>query len=283
MLPTAIIERPDLKVLQIKTACLSHFAYIIVCGQEVAVLDPLRDSKEYLDIVAAQQGKLKYIIETHYHADFVSGFLELAEKSGAEVVFGPLSDPVFKAKVMKDQECIDLGNYQIKCLHTPGHTMESSCYVLEKAGEALCVFTGDTLFLGDVGRPDLAQKGEITEKHLAKFLFHSLKKLKSLKPEVLVLPSHGAGSACGKAISQGNLCDIGTQLKNNVPFREADEAAFIEITTSNLPTPPSYFAENVRLNKHSDVGPVYADPQHRAHQGRRQRVLAGPGRGFGPE
>jgi hydroxyacylglutathione hydrolase len=248
-----LIDRPDCKVIQYKTSCLSHFAYLINCDGEIAIVDPLRDIYSYMMAIDEAGASLKYILETHYHADFVSGFLDLAKKTGAEVVFGPNSNPSFKARVLEDGASIKLGNYTIRCIHTPGHTMESSCFTLEKGNEVLSVFTGDTLFLGDVGRPDLAQKGDLTDKVLAKHLFSSLKKLKKYPDNVLVLPSHGAGSACGKSISTGNKSTIGEQKSTNCAFKEADEAAFIERVTTGLPTPPKYFGDNVRMNKSADV------------------------------
>ena len=244
------VDRPDLKVKQLKTGCLAHYAYVVESNGEMAVIDPLRDIKEYLDHAAERQGKVRYIMETHYHADFVSGYFDLSQNTGAQIVFGPDSHPTFECKVMADNETVPLGAYKIRCLHTPGHTLESSCFVLEEAdGKPICIFTGDTLFLGDVGRPDLAQKGEITDKDLARMLYKSLKKLKALPDEVIVFPGHGAGSACGKNIQAGDFCIIGNQKKNNVVFREEDEAKFVEMTTTGLPLPPVYFGHNVSLNK----------------------------------
>lgn len=256
MKQSVVYSAPGCKVTQYDSGCLAHYGYIIDCDGELAIIDPLRDVKEYLDYIQKSAGKPKYIIESHYHADFVSGYIDLAKKTGATVVFGPESKPSFNCKVAADQEVLHLGRFQIRCLHTPGHTLESSCFVLELQGKPLAVFTGDTLFLGDVGRPDLAQKGELTDKMLAKFLFNSLKKLKALPDTTLVLPSHGAGSACGKNISKGNFCDIGTQKVKNLAFKETNEQAFIEMATTGLAAPPGYFADNVRLNKDPNIKPL---------------------------
>jgi len=251
---TLVFDTPAFKVLQYKTGCLAQYAYIIDSNKEIVVIDPLRDGQTYLDYAAQNGGTIKYIFETHYHADFVSGHVDLMKNTKATVVFGPDSQPDFPAHVAKDGEEITVGNVKIRILHTPGHTLESSCYVLLHEGKELAVFTGDTLFLGDVGRPDLAQKGlSLTDKDLATMLFHSLKKLKALPEECTVLPGHGAGSACGKKISAGDKCDIGRQAKNNLAFSLTDEKTFVELATADLPAPPSYFALNVALNKSAEV------------------------------
>ena len=194
-------------------------------------------------------------MESHYHADFVSGFLDLARKTNGTVVFGPNANPSFSCKVAADGERLPLGTCSIRVLHTPGHTLESSSFVLEDEDKKpLAVFTGDALFLGDVGRPDLAQKaGQITDKDLAKMLFKSLQKLKQLPDDCLILPGHGAGSACGKNISPGDVCDIGTQKIKNAAFAETREETFVNMITSGLPIPPSYFGLNVAMNKEAKV------------------------------
>lgn len=250
-----IIKRPNLLVKQFKTACLAQYAYLVESSKEIALVDPLRDVAAYMDYTKENSGRIKWILETHYHADFVSGFLDLAKKSNGTIVFGPNSNPSFPSKVAQDGERLVLGSCSIRVLHTPGHTLESSSYVLEDEDrKPLCVFTGDTLFLGDVGRPDLAQKvGQISDKDLAAMLFRSLKKLKTLPDECLILPGHGAGSSCGKNISPGDICDIGTQKIKNLAFAENSEAAFIDLVTTGLQKPPSYFGMNVAMNKEPNV------------------------------
>ena len=251
------IDTPELKVKQIKTGCLAQYAYMIESEGEIAIIDPLRDIRAYLDFAKERNGKIKWILETHYHADFVSGYFDLSQSSGGEVVFGPNSNPTFPCKVMKHNEAINVGKHKIRCLHTPGHTLESSCYLLEdSSSHPICIFSGDTLFLGDVGRPDLAQKGELTTKDLARYLFNSLKLLKKLPDHVIVFPGHGAGSACGKNISAGDYCIIGNQKKNNKIFAEENEEEFIKVTTSNLPLPPVYFAHDVEMNKAGEIKTV---------------------------
>lgn len=254
-----LIQKDDLLVKQIKTGCLAHFAYVVVSNGEMLVIDPLRDIKEYEKIAEQLGAKVTYVALSHYHADFVSGYAALAANSGATVVYGPESHPENpKIHVAEDGEVLKIGNYSIKILHTPGHTFESSCFVLQDASSVpISVFTGDTLFLGDVGRPDLAQKGEITEVDLAKMLFSSLKKLKALPDNVIVLPGHGAGSACGKNISDGGSCDIGTQKANNYALLIQDENEFVKAVTTGLEQPPAYFGHNVGMNK--AVGIALAD------------------------
>ena len=254
-----VVNLPDLKVKQIKTPCLAHYAYIIHADKDVAFVDPLRDIKAYLDYLQEHHhAKTKYIFETHYHADFVSGFYDLHQHTHGQIVFGPDSKPTFQCKVAHHNEKLHLGNYFIRVLHTPGHTLESSCFVLEDASEkAICVFTGDTLFLGEVGRPDLAQASSITDKDLARMLFHSLKHLKKLPEACIVLPAHGAGSACGKNISPGDSCTIGKQLTSNKSFMEEDEKTFVEMATGHIPPPPAYFGLDVHLNKTGKVSPRF--------------------------
>jgi len=249
-----IISRDDLIVKQLRTGCLAHFSYIIVSDGEAAVIDCLRDVQPYIDKVKEMKAEIKLVLQTHYHADFVSGFVELSNKTGATIVYGPDSHPKFEnCKVAADNEVLELGKYKIRALHTPGHTLESSCFVLEDAKGPFCVFTGDTLFLGDVGRPDLAQKGDITDKDLAGYLFESLHKLKALPDDCLIGPGHGAGSACGKSISDGNTCTIGKQKQNNKAFYTEDKKEFVEFVTTGLARPPVYFPINVALNKAHDI------------------------------
>lgn len=252
---TSILKRSNLAIKQLKTSCLSHYAYTIESKKEMAVVDPLRDIQEYVRMVDESHAKLRYVLNTHYHADFVSGFWDLAQRTGAEIVFGPDSSPHFSRRAVKHGDILNLGDIKFKVLHTPGHTLESSSYVLiDELNQPLCVFTGDTLFLGDVGRPDLAQMGpKLTDKDLARMLFKSLKHLKELPDDCLVLPAHGAGSACGKNISSGDICDIGTQKKKNMAFAEENEEAFVKMVTSGLPKPPVYFAHNVDMNKEGRV------------------------------
>lgn len=252
---TSILKRANLAVKQLKTSCLAHYAYIIESKKELAVVDPLRDIQEYVKSIDESHGKLRYVLSTHYHADFVSGFWDLAQQTGAEVVFGPDVHPRFSRHAVKHGDILELGNAKFKVLHTPGHTLESVCFVLlDETNQPLCVFTGDTLFLGDVGRPDLAQMGpKLTDKDLARMLFKSLKHLKELPDDCLVLPAHGAGSACGKNIGKGDMCNIGTQKKNNMAFAEQDEETFVKMVTEGLPKPPIYFGHNVDMNKKGQV------------------------------
>lgn len=248
-----VIKKDDLTVHQIKTGCLAQFAYLLVSNMEVIVIDPLRDVQVYVDWVkqkVSPEAKITYVALTHYHADFVSGYIDLAHKTGATILFGPDAHPTFEAKVAKDGEEVSLGvNYKVKVLHTPGHTLESSCFLVTNKDGPVCVLTGDTLFLGDVGRPDLAQKGTLTSKGLAAMLYKSLKKLTELPDSTIVLPGHGAGSACGKNISSGTSCDIGTQKKTNYALQISNEEDFCKTIASGLDIPPEYFAHNVAMNK----------------------------------
>lgn len=261
-----VINKPHIKVKQFKTGCLAQYTYLIECGKEVAFVDPLRDIKTYTDLVSQEHLHVKWILETHYHADFVSGHFDLAKHTHGKIVFGPDSNPTFDCKVAKHNELLPLGDHHLRVLHTPGHTLESSCYVLEDPNNhPICVFTGDTLFLGEVGRPDLAQSGSINDKDLAKMLFKSLKLLKALPDDCIVFPAHGAGSACGKNISAGDYCVIGIQKQNNVPFRTEEEDKFVEIATSHIPAPPSYFSHDVALNKAGKIESVDEIVSHSCH------------------
>ncbi len=238
---------------QIYTGCLAQGAYYIESAGEAAIVDPLREIKPYLNQAEKRGAQIKYVFETHFHADFVSGHVDLAKASRAAIVYGPTAKPSFEAIVAKDGETFSLGNIQIKLLHTPGHTMESSCFLLlDEAGTERALFTGDTLFIGDVGRPDLAQKAAgMTQEELAGTLFESLRtQLMPLPDELMVYPGHGAGSACGKNMSQETLSTMGEQKKTNYALRaDMTKAEFIREVTEGLTRPPAYFPMNVRLNK----------------------------------
>jgi glyoxylase-like metal-dependent hydrolase (beta-lactamase superfamily II)/rhodanese-related sulfurtransferase len=237
---------------QIYTGCLAQGAYYIESNGEVAIIDPLREVQDYMDKAAKNNAKIKYIFETHFHADFVSGHVTLSEKTGAEIVFGPSAKTSFEAIIAEDNQVFKVGDITITVLHTPGHTMESSCFLLkDKEGKDHAIFSGDTLFLGDVGRPDLAQKGELTEKDLAGFLFDSLRnKVMPLADDVIVYPAHGAGSACGKNLSKETVGSIGHQKETNYALRRnMTKEEFIKEVTDGLLPPPAYFPLNVKLNK----------------------------------
>lgn len=244
---------------QIYTGCLAQGAYYIESDGVAAIIDPLRDSSTYTRRAEQNGAKITHVLETHFHADFVSGHVELAESTGATIVFGPLANPTFSFYQATHQEEITLGKCTIRVLHTPGHTMESTCYLLldpERKPHAL--FTGDTLFIGDVGRPDLAQKAaEITQEDLAKTLFNSLRtEVMTLPHNVLIYPAHGAGSACGKNISSKTWDSLENQLATNYALRaDMTEKEFVHEVTSGLLPPPAYFPENVSLNK-QNIPPV---------------------------
>jgi len=240
-----------MKVEQIYTSCLSQGAYYIESNGQAAVIDPLREVDTYIEMAAERGAKIKYVFETHFHADFVSGHLSLAEQTGAQIVFGPTAKTDFEAVIAKDNQVFEIGNISIKVLHTPGHTMESSCYLLsdEKSGDK-AIFSGDTLFLGDVGRPDLAQKSDMTEQDLAGTLFNSLRtKILPLADDVIVYPGHGAGSACGKNMSKETVGTIGHERLTNYALRaDMTKQEFIKELIDGILPPPAYFSENVRLN-----------------------------------
>jgi glyoxylase-like metal-dependent hydrolase (beta-lactamase superfamily II)/rhodanese-related sulfurtransferase len=242
-----------MRIEQIYTGCLAQGAYYIVSNGEVAIIDPLREVDAYIQKANADNAKIKYIFETHFHADFVSGHVTLSEKTGAEIIYGPTANPDFKATIATDGQIFPLGNVQIKVLHTPGHTMESSTFLLiDENGKDHCIFSGDTLFLGDVGRPDLAQKAaEITQEQLAEILFDSLRtKIMTLADDVIVYPGHGAGSACGKNMSKETVGTIGEQKQINYALRsDMTKAEFVEEVTDGLVAPPAYFPLNVMMNK----------------------------------
>jgi len=241
-----------MKIEQIYTGCLAHGAYYIESNGEAAIIDPLREFAPYMERAAKDHAKFKYVLETHFHADFVSGHLDLAKESGAEIVFGPTAQPEFKAHVAADGEILSLGKIKIKVLHTPGHTMESSCFlVIDEQGKDYAVFTGDTLFIGDVGRPDLAQKGAVTQEVLAGYLFDSLRtKIMTLPDDVIVFPGHGAGSACGKNMSNETTDTLSHQKKSNYALRaNMTKEEFVKEVLTGLMPPPAYFPKNAAMNK----------------------------------
>ena len=240
-------------VEQIYTGCLSQGAYYIESNGEVAIIDPLRETKPYLERAERDNATIKYIFETHFHADFVSGHLTLSERTGAPIIYGPNANPSFDAIIASDGQEFKLGEVTIKALHTPGHTMESTTYLLKDAsGKDHAIFSGDTLFLGDVGRPDLAQKGDdITQEDLAGILFESLReKIMPLADDVIVYPAHGAGSACGKNMMKETVDTLGNQKKMNYALRaDMTKQEFIDEVTDGLLPPPSYFPLNVKMNR----------------------------------
>ena len=238
---------------QIYTGCLSQGAYYIQSGNEVAIIDPLREIDPYMQKAKKANAKIKFIFETHFHADFVSGHLTLAKKTGAKIIFGPNANTKFDALIAKDGQEFKIGEITIKALHTPGHTMESTTYLLiDSSKKDIAIFSGDTLFIGDVGRPDLAQKANnITQEDLAGTLYDSLrKKIMPLNDDVLVYPAHGAGSACGKNLSDETVSTIGEQKKTNYALRsDMTKDEFIKEVTDGLNPPPNYFPLNVKMNK----------------------------------
>lgn len=241
-----------MKVEQIYTGCLAQGAYYISSNGEAAIIDPLREVQPYIEKAKADGVEIKYVFETHFHADFVSGHLDLSKKTGAEIVYGPNANPEFAAHIAKDNEIFKLGNLTIQVLHTPGHTMESTCFLLkDEQGKDYALFSGDTLFLGDVGRPDLAQKAaSMTQEELAGLLYESLNtKIMPLADDVIVYPAHGAGSACGKNMMKETVDTLGNQKKMNYALNQPDKAAFIAAVTDGLLPPPGYFGMNVAMNK----------------------------------
>ena len=247
------LKTTTMKIEQIYTGCLAQGAYYIESNGEVAIIDPLREVTSYIQKANAAGAKIKYIFETHFHADFVSGHVTLAQKTGADIIFGPNAKTSFNAIVAEDNQVFKLGNISITVRHTPGHTMESAVYLLkDELGKDHAIFSGDTLFLGDVGRPDLAQKmGELTEKDLAGFLYESLRtKVMTLADDVIVYPAHGAGSSCGKNLSKETVDTLGNQKATNYALRaDMSKEEFITEVTHGLLPPPSYFPLNVQMNK----------------------------------
>tara|TARA_B100000989_G_scaffold161833_1_gene120813 strand:+ start:163 stop:1575 length:1413 start_codon:yes stop_codon:yes gene_type:complete len=241
-----------MEVKQIYTGCLAQGAYYIESDGEAAIVDPLREVQPYLNLAKDRGATIKYVLETHFHADFVSGHLTLAQKTGAPIVFGPNASPEFETHSAADGERLKLGNIEIEVLHTPGHTMESTTYLLrDETGKPHAIFSGDTLFLGDVGRPDLAQKSELTIEDLAGHLFDSLRnKIMTLPDDTIVYPGHGAGSACGKNMSKETVGTLGDQKATNYALRaDMTRDEFILEVTDGLSPPPGYFPMNVAMNK----------------------------------
>lgn len=239
-------------VKQLYTGCISEAAYYIESEGVAAIVDPLRDIEEYLDLANERKATIKYIFETHFHADFVSGHLDLAAATGATIVYGPDTETKLPVHIAKDGESFQIGKISIEVLHTPGHTLESSCFLLkDENGKDHSVFTGDTLFVGDVGRPDLAQKmNEITMDDLAGMLYESLKhKIMPLADEVIVYPAHGAGSSCGKNLGAETYSTIGEQKQTNYALQPQTKEEFIKVVTEGLTAPPQYFPINAMINK----------------------------------
>ena len=238
---------------QIYTGCLSQGSYYIESQGEAAIIDPLRETAPYIDKATKNNSQIKYVFETHFHADFVSGHISLAKETGATIVYGPKAETGFDALIAKDQQEFKIGDITLTVLHTPGHTMESTTYLLrDSSNKDVAIFSGDTLFLGDVGRPDLAQKsGNITQDDLAGILFESLRtKIMPLADDVLVYPAHGSGSACGKNLSKETVGTLGEQKKTNYALRaDMTKKEFIREVTDGLLPPPQYFPLNVKMNK----------------------------------
>ena len=238
---------------QIYTGCIAEAAYYITSNGEAAIVDPLRETQPYLDRLERDGVKLKYIFETHFHADFVSGHVDLAKKTGATIVYGPTTMPTgFEKHVATDGEVFEVGGIKIKAIHTPGHTMESTCYLVsDEEGKEHGLISGDTLFIGDVGRPDLAQHviADLTQDKLARHLYHSLRtKIMPLSDDLIVYPNHGAGSACGKNMSKETTDTLGNQKKTNYALQEMTEDQFVEAVLTGLTSPPQYFPKNVLMN-----------------------------------
>lgn len=241
-----------MKVEQIYTGCLAQGAYYIESNGEAAIIDPLREIAPYLEKAAKDGAQIKYVLETHFHADFVSGHIDLAKASGATIVYGPTASPSFEAHIAQDGEILTLGNVTIEVIHTPGHTMESTCFLLrDEQGKPQGLFSGDTLFIGDVGRPDLAQKvkAELTEEILAAHLYDSLRnKIMPLSDDIIVYPAHGAGSACGKNMSKETTDTLGHQKQTNYALQQMSKETFVKEVLTGLVPPPGYFPLNVLMN-----------------------------------
>ena len=242
-----------MKLEQIYTGCIAHAAYYLESNGEAAIFDPLREVQPYIDRANKDNAKIKYVFETHFHADFVSGHLDLAKKTGAEIVYGPTAKPGFDAVVATDNQIFKVGDYQVKVLHTPGHTMESTCYlIIDETGKEHGLISGDTLFIGDVGRPDLAQHviAELTSEKLAAHLYDSLRnKIMPLADDIIIYPNHGAGSACGKNMSKETTDTLGHQKQVNYALRaDMGKEEFMTELLDGLTTPPAYFPKNVLMN-----------------------------------
>ncbi|UWX62435.1 MBL fold metallo-hydrolase [Chryseobacterium oranimense] len=241
-----------MKIEQIYTGCLAQGAYYIMSEGEAAIIDPLRETQPYIEKLKKDGAELKYIFETHFHADFVSGHIDLSRKTGAPIVYGPTAQTEFEALIAEDGQIFRLGKVAIKILHTPGHTLESSSYLLiDEEGNEKVLFSGDTLFLGDVGRPDLAQKAaDMTREELAGLLYDSLyQKILPLNDDIIVYPAHGSGSACGKNMQKETVDTLGNQKKTNYALNQKDKADFVAAVTEGLLPPPTYFGMNVAMNK----------------------------------
>jgi hydroxyacylglutathione hydrolase len=241
-----------MNIEQIYTGCLAQGAYYITSNGEAAIIDPLRETAPYIERLKKDGVTLKYIFETHFHADFVSGHVDLAQKTGATIVYGPTANPEFDALIARDGELFKIGKLSIEAMHTPGHTMESTTYLLkDENGKDHCIFSGDTLFLGDVGRPDLAQKAaHMTQEQLAGLLYESLySKIMPLSDDVIVYPAHGAGSACGKNMMKETVDTLGNQKKMNYALNQPNKESFVKAVTEGLTPPPGYFGFNVAMNK----------------------------------
>lgn len=238
-------------IKQLFTSCISEYAYYVESNGEAAVIDPLRDIDEYIKLAKERNATIKYIFETHFHADFVSGHIDLAKATGATIVYGPDTRTKFKVHVAKDGEEFSLGDVAIKILHTPGHTLESSCYLLkDEAGKSHAIFTGDTLFIGDVGRPDLSQNELLSMDDLAGLMLESIQsKILPLADDILVYPGHGSGSSCGKNLSKESFSTIGEQKLHNYALKEQSKEEFIKAVTEGLVAPPKYFPINAMINK----------------------------------
>lgn len=236
---------------QLYTSCLAEAAYYIESNGEAAIIDPLRETEPYITLANKRNAKIKYVFETHFHADFVSGHIDLAKKTGSEIIFGPNAECGYKCRTANDNEEFSIGKIKLKVLHTPGHTMESSCFLLiDENGKDNAVFTGDTLFVGDVGRPDLAIKGNVSISDLAGMMYDSLNaKIKPLADDVVVYPGHGAGSACGKNIGKETFSTIGIQKQLNYALQPMTKEEFISAVTEGLTAPPKYFSMDAMLNK----------------------------------
>jgi hydroxyacylglutathione hydrolase len=236
---------------QIYTGCLAQGAYYIESDGEAAIIDPLREVQSYIKKAAKDNSKIKYVFETHFHADFVSGHLDLAQKTGATIVYGSKANPDFDCHKAQDGEEFWVGKLKIKAIHTPGHTLESTCYLIfDEKGKEYALFSGDTLFIGDVGRPDLAQKSTLSVEDLAGMLYESLnQKIKTLPDDVIIYPAHGAGSACGKNMSKETYDTLGNQKERNYALKAASKAQFIAEVTNGLMAPPAYFPQNVLMNR----------------------------------
>lgn len=242
-----------MNIEQLYTGCLSQAAYFIESNGISAVIDPIRNVDQYIDLAKKYNSKIKYIFETHFHADFVSGHLSLSNKTGAKIVFGPNADPDYDAIISKDNQVFKIGNLSLKVIHTPGHTLESTSYLLfDEKGKQKCLFTGDTLFLGDVGIPDVAQRYKgVSKEDLAAILYDSInKKIKLLDKDILIYPGHGAGSACGKKMMKKTVDTLENQLKVNYSINGSySKEMFVKELIDDLPNPPAYFPENVKLNQ----------------------------------